>query len=211
MTAPSRLKVDGRTGYCLAPSSAEGALLERVAPNSDWCILDTLSGMTDDGARDEIGRINVIGTPTRLYGDDAAVVLSGFVHWELSPGPCSDGTFPVTCFHLDRDVAIAAWTERIGAFLSATAACPMDGPICVDLYSVLLTGFVADWRGHQLRDFSREVDGEFSRDQTLGVLFSDPAHPDIECVLAVRAAIVASCKKADTLMYRWDGAGLDQW
>jgi hypothetical protein len=167
--------------------------------------------MTDDGARDEIGRINVIGTPTRLYGDDAAVVLSGFVHWELSPGPCSKGTFPVTCFHLDRDVAIAAWKERISAFLSASAASPMDSPICVDLYSVLLTGFVADWRGYKLRDFSREVDGEFSRNQTLGVLYCDPAHPDIECVLAFRAAIVARCHKADSLMYRWDGAGLDQW
>ena len=209
MTSHARYSLAGRLGFCLAPASTASAIAERVVGDRARDLIGAAEEMTDDCVRDEIGRIETVPPPHRLYGDDAAVAMAGFAHWDLSPTHFSDGTYPVFKFALQRDAAIEASRRKLSAFFSASREPPMAEPIVMALYSMTLGDEVADLRGQDIAQIAALVRGKTPlRSLAPGVIFTDPAYPLAEWIAAFEARLIVACIRTHTIAFSWDGKSI---
>jgi len=207
MNASVGLPLAGRTGYFLAPSAT--ASLAGISAECDPELVAAMLEMTDDLVRDQIGRIEIVPAPQRLYGADAAAAMAGFVHWDLSPTPFSDGTRPTFSFALDRDVAIQASARKFSAFFSATREPWMDGAVAMTLYAMTLGDEVMDLRRHGLEEIAALVRAEAPlRSAASGFIYSDPDDPQTEWIAAFEARLIKACAHEDIMTFGWDGRSI---
>jgi hypothetical protein len=188
----------GRTGFCLAPSISNGLGLGDAMSQANIELLQSVESMTDDRARDEIGRIDTVRPSERLYGDDNAAVMAGFAHWDWSRGAFSDGTYPVFFFALDPVAAIEAFGQKLSSFFSATNQEALKNTVCASLYALTLSKEVVDCRGVPF-------DNEYGlQEDAYGAIFSDPNGS--EAVASFRAGLISACRRVGEIQFSWNGS-----
>jgi hypothetical protein len=167
---------------------------------ADIELLHSVENMTDDCARDQIGRIENVSTSDRLYGDHAAIAMAAFAHWDWSPGAFSNGSYPVFFFVLDRIAAIQAFGRKLSDFLSATGQDSLQNPIRASLHELTLSNQVIDCRGVPLN-------GECALpEDAYGAIFHDPHGTGNDVIASLRAGLISDCKRVGEIEFRWDGS-----
>lgn len=205
MTQPGWYSLVGQTGFCLAPIGA-GMYQGTFDATFDPGLLEAIEGMTNDCVRDEIGRIQTVPPRQRIYGDDAHIVMGCFAHWDMSPTPFSDGSYPAFIFSLDRATAIDASRRKMSSFFSATREPAIEEPFPMTLYGLMLAHKVMDCRGQGVGQFSAALSGgALRRSIAPGAIFLDTENVNSAWVVAFEAKLISACRPIDTIEFRWNG------
>ena len=189
-------------------------IFDRVADDVDFEALYALEALTNERARDEIGKIGLVAPEHRLYGPGSGPIMAAFTHVNTLGSRFSAGQWGVFYAAHERATAMAETRHHHARFLAATEQGPLHLPM--RLYSVAI-----DARLHDLRPAGAVPEAvydrsDYSASQALGerlraagsagVVYRSVRHARGHCVGLFRPLGASACLHAAYLLYAWDGA-----
>ena len=218
MSAWPVARIDGRRGFKLMPGRFPPIRhFQRIAGAGDLEVLDAVAAMTDEHARDEIGRIELVPAHERYRGSNVDNVMSAFTVFDPAGSLFSDGSCGVCYLRMLEPDAILQAERRFADFLAATA----EGPIKLrlGLYSFTLLGEAADLRDitSAPAEFRADDGGAATRElgrrlRAAGVaaaLYSDPALAGAETLAVFKPGAIKSCARSALVELDWNGHALE--
>lgn len=189
-------------------------LFDRVADAADFDALYALEALTNERARDEVGKIGLVAPEHRLYGPGSGPIMAAFTHVNTMGSRFSAGEWGVFYAAHERATAMAETRHHHARFLAATKQGPLHLPM--RLYAVAI-----DARLHDLRPEGAVPEriydpDDYSASQALGarlraagsagVVYRSVRHARGQCVGLFRPLGASACVHAAYLLYAWDGA-----
>ena len=211
------VSLDGLRGFKCVPSRIPPINhFQRIADQWAWDVLDALEAMTDDQARDEIGQIELIPASERFYGKRLELVMAAFTNFNPNGSLFSDGSYGVLYLQMQEALAVSEMCLRTAEFLAATNENPTT--VQLDLYSIELTGNVADLRGivairseilaSATSIESRNFGTRLHAAGVAGALYQSALDQGGESIAAFKTTVVSDCVGSAFLEFNWDGQSL---
>ena len=211
MISWATLSLEGRRGFKLVPGRFPPLRhFERIAGERDLDVLDTVAAMTDDQARDEIGRIELVAPGERYYGSHAEPLMAPFTTFDPAGGPFSDGSYGVCCLQLQEDAAIADARRSLGAFFAATGEKPIK--LRLGLYSFALAGLAADLRAARADDVLAQSRALGPRLRAAGIaaaLYPNAYDRGADSLAVFKPGALSRCIRNALVELSWNGKSID--
>jgi hypothetical protein len=189
------------------------SLFDRVADAADFDALYALEAMSNERAREELGKIERVPREQRVFGPGSGPIMAAFTHVNVLGSRFSDGRHGVFYAARERATAVAETRHHHGRFLAATQQPAQHLPM--RLYHVSV-----DARLHDLRpvgavpaavydpdDYSaaRSLGHALHAAGSAGVAYRSVRRPGGQCVGLFRPRGASACLHAAVLLYAWDG------
>ena len=219
MTLPEQRRVRWRQACRIVPTRYPAiSLYDRVADAADFDALYALEAMSNERVRDEVGEIERVPAPQRLFGPGSGPIMAAFTHVNLLGSRFSSGSHGVFYAARERATAVAETRHHQARFLAATNEPAMHLPM--RLYHVAI-----DARLHDLRPMgvlgaaaaavydpddyaaARALGARLHAAGSAGVAYRSVRRSGGQCVGLFNPRGARQCHHAAYLLYAWDGKG----
>lgn len=211
MTSWTTLSLEGRRAFKLVPGRFPPLRhFDRIAGARDLDVLEAVAAMTDDQARDEIGRTELVAPGERYHGNHAELLMAPFTTFDPAGSPFSDGSYGVCCLRLQEDAAIADARRGLGAFFSATQEKPIK--LRLGLYSFALAGLAADLRATRADDVlaqSRELGPRLRAAGIAAALYPNAYDQGADGLAVFKPGALTRCIRNALVELSWNGKSID--
>ena len=219
MTLPEQRRVRWQQACRIVPTRYPAiSLYDRVADAADFDALYALEAMSNERVRDEVGEIERVPAPQRLFGPGSGPIMAAFTHVNLLGSRFSSGSYGVFYAARELATAVAETRHHQARFLAATNEPAMHLPM--RLYHVAI-----DARLHDLRPMgvvgdaaaavydpddyaaARALGARLHAAGSAGVAYRSVRRSGGQCVGLFNPRGARQCHHAAYLLYAWDGKG----
>lgn len=189
-------------------------LFERIAPQTDWALLNDVETLTNDRVRLEEGKAALVRLEDRQTGPGSSLIMAPFSHPDPNGDHFSDGTFGISYAHQTFEGALARAIKNREDFLRKTNQKPIS--LQMRVLNTDINGKLHDLRGkaaNDVRDITaaRDLCRALRAEGSYGLIYEDPS-PEIGITIAaLRPTILKNCRQERHLTLKWDGSRIVQY
>lgn len=188
---------------------------DRIADPVDMDAVFAIEALTNPRLREEADALKLVPKTRRISGPGSTPVMAAFTHLNPEGSRFSDGSWGV--FYAGHSIAtvVEETVYHREIFLAATTepACELQ----MRCYRTSVDSRLHDIRGgwpqaHDPRSYvaSKALAQMLRAGGSNGIVYDSARHRGGECLAAFYPDVVAACRQAQHLIYRWDGNRIAQ-
>ncbi len=217
----SKTRVRWKTTYRLQPARFPPvAFFERISSQDDQVILNDLERLTDQGARQAIGKISLVPPSKRVFGPGSSALMGPFTRASKDhPSRFTDGSYGVYYAGRTFETALREVAFHRGQFHAKT-----KDPTTRTTFKTIqaeISKMMHDIRKGDWQSLLNQDPSQYELPQSLamqlresgsnGIVYPSVRHIGGECIGAFWPNVLTAPKDGKRVTLKWDGKKIVSW